>query len=216
MEILTPFQIQLLKAISESPIRESFYLTGGTALSAFFLQHRYSEDLDFFTPDPNGIALIAPALQELAQNMNFSLQFTRTFGSFLECFISGKNEEQVKMDFAYDTPYRLQPTALNSTYNIYIDNKVDIACNKLSALFDRAEPKDFVDVYFICHEYLPFDELKQLAQQKHVGMDEYWLAVAFQRVQQIAFLPRMIKPVTIHELQTFFLNIAKELMSGIE
>ena len=26
-----------------------FYLTGGTALSAFYLHHRLSEDLDFFT-----------------------------------------------------------------------------------------------------------------------------------------------------------------------
>ena len=28
-----------------------FFLTGGTALSAFYLQHRYSEDLDLFTLD---------------------------------------------------------------------------------------------------------------------------------------------------------------------
>jgi len=27
----------------------SFYLTGGTALSEFYLNHRYSEDLDFFS-----------------------------------------------------------------------------------------------------------------------------------------------------------------------
>jgi predicted nucleotidyltransferase component of viral defense system len=26
-----------------------FYLTGGTALGRFYLNHRYSEDLDFFT-----------------------------------------------------------------------------------------------------------------------------------------------------------------------
>ncbi|MCS7222925.1 MAG: hypothetical protein N0A15_16795, partial [Anaerolineae bacterium] len=30
-----------------------------------------------------------------------------------------------------------------------------IACNKLSALFDRAEPKDFVDVYFVCSSPSP-------------------------------------------------------------
>lgn len=216
MEILTPFQIQLLKAIGKSPLHENFYLTGGTALSAFYLQHRYSEDLDFFTPNPNGVILVAPTLQNIAQNMNLELNFTRTLGSFLECFISNGVEEQVKMDFAHDTPYRLQPTVLNSAYNIYVDNQVDIACNKLSALFDRAEPKDFVDVFFICHELLPFTKLKPLAQQKHVGMDDYWLAIAFQRVQQISFLPRMIKPITIPAMQTFFLNIAKELMSGVE
>ncbi len=28
-----------------------FYLGGGTALSRFYLQHRYSDDLDFFSHD---------------------------------------------------------------------------------------------------------------------------------------------------------------------
>ena len=58
MEILTPFQKQALKAIGESPLVDNFYLTGGTALSAFYLQHRLSEDLDFFSPDPNVIRLV--------------------------------------------------------------------------------------------------------------------------------------------------------------
>lgn len=30
-------------------ITDNFYLTGGTALSEFYLQHRLSEDLDFFS-----------------------------------------------------------------------------------------------------------------------------------------------------------------------
>ena len=57
MEILTPFQKQLLKAIGDSPLADSFYLTGGTALAAFYLQHGFSEDLDFFSSDPNAIRI---------------------------------------------------------------------------------------------------------------------------------------------------------------
>jgi len=49
MAILTPFQQQLLRAIGQTQIAENFYLTGGTALAAYFLQHRLSEDLDFFS-----------------------------------------------------------------------------------------------------------------------------------------------------------------------
>jgi predicted nucleotidyltransferase component of viral defense system len=30
------------------PVLSSFYLTGGTALGRFYLNHRFSEDLDFF------------------------------------------------------------------------------------------------------------------------------------------------------------------------
>jgi len=52
MNILTPFQETVLREIGHSSLNENFFLTGGTALSAFFLQHRYSEDLDFFTDQP--------------------------------------------------------------------------------------------------------------------------------------------------------------------
>jgi len=49
LEILTNLQIEILKIVSNLPDKEAFYLTGGTALSAFFLKHRKSHDLDFFT-----------------------------------------------------------------------------------------------------------------------------------------------------------------------
>ncbi len=48
--ILTPDQKRLLEYISKDPkITDKFYLTGGTALAEFYLQHRLSEDLDFFS-----------------------------------------------------------------------------------------------------------------------------------------------------------------------
>jgi len=62
MNILTPFQETLLKEIGRSTLNEVFFLTGGTALSAFFLQHRYSEDLDFFTDQPEQVPQALPIL----------------------------------------------------------------------------------------------------------------------------------------------------------
>jgi predicted nucleotidyltransferase component of viral defense system len=216
MELLTPFQQQLLKSIGSSPIRDQFYLTGGTALSAFYLHHRYSEDLDLFTADPLAVTRVAPVLQDIAKDLNAQVSFTRTLGSFLECFFEGDSGERVKMDFAQDSPYRLQPTLLDTEYNVYVDNATDIACNKLSALFDRAEPKDFVDVFFVCQELMPFAELEELTRQKHVGIDDYWLSVAMQRISQVGILPRMIKPLDLDELQTFFLSLAQEIIGRID
>ncbi|MGB2911210.1 MAG: nucleotidyl transferase AbiEii/AbiGii toxin family protein [Anaerolineales bacterium] len=216
MELLTPLQKQLLKSIGVSPIRDQFYLTGGTALSAFYLHHRYSEVLDFFTADPLAVTRVAPVLQDIAQGLNAQVSFTRSLGSFLECFFEGDSGERFKMDFAQDSPYRLQPTKLDTEYDVYVDNVTDIACNKLSALFDRAEPKDFVDVFFVCQELMPFTELEELVHQKHVGIDDYWLAVAIQRVSQVGILPRMIKPLDLDELKAFFLSLAREIMGRID
>jgi predicted nucleotidyltransferase component of viral defense system len=216
MELLTPYQQQLLKSIGSSPIRDQFYLTGGTALSAFYLHHRYSEDLDLFTADPLAVTRVAPVLQDIAKDLNAQVSFTRTLGSFLECFFEGDSGERVKIDFAQDSPYRLQPTLLDTEYDVYVDNATDIACNKLSALFDRAEPKDFVDVFFVCQELMPFAELEELTRQKHVGIDDYWLSVAMQRISQVGILPRMIKPLDLDELQAFFLSLAQEIIGRID
>ena len=50
--ILTPKQLEFLELIKiESEITKRFYLTGGTALSEFYLKHRLSEDIDLFTEE---------------------------------------------------------------------------------------------------------------------------------------------------------------------
>ena len=51
--VLTPLQKQVLVALFDSGLADrEYYLTGGTALSAFYLQHRFSDDLDLFTRKP--------------------------------------------------------------------------------------------------------------------------------------------------------------------
>ena len=48
--ILSNHQKEVLELISrEDYFTKKFYLAGGTALAEFYLQHRLSEDLDFFT-----------------------------------------------------------------------------------------------------------------------------------------------------------------------
>ena len=49
-KILSKNQINLLEKLGEADfIMDNFYLGGGTALAAFYLEHRYSDDLDFFS-----------------------------------------------------------------------------------------------------------------------------------------------------------------------
>jgi len=212
MDLLTPLQRKLLHEIGETPLRDDFFLTGGTALAALYLHHRYSVDLDLFTENPAAVVQVPPAMQEIAGRLGLEVTFTRTLGTFLEAFVISPDGERAEFDFAQDSPYRLEPTRLDQDLDFWVDNPTDIACNKLSALFDRAEPKDFVDVYFIVRELLPFDQLVRLARQKHVGIDDYWLAMALAQVESVRVLPQMVKPLSLNELNTFFLARAKELM----
>lgn len=212
MDLLTPLQRRLLQEIGSSPLRDEFFLTGGTALAALYLHHRYSLDLDLFAENPAALTQVPPIMQEIASRLGVTITFTRTLGTFLEAFVTSQDGERVEFDFAQDSPYRLKPTRIDPDFGMRVDNATDIACNKLSALFDRAEPKDFVDVYFVVQEMRPFDRLVDLARRKHVGMDDYWLAMALAQVEQVALLPRMVKPVTLDELRAFFLARARELM----
>lgn len=212
MEILTTFQRQFLIDFGSSDLGDHFFLTGGTALSAFFLQHRYSEDLDFFTERPGHVPQVLPALEQIAQRRSSKIDVRRQFATFLEVVVHGAKGEMIKCEFAQDSPFRLQTIGRRQELGIYVDNALDISCNKLSALFDRTEAKDFVDIFFIDHELFPFAELLSHAKRKHVGLDEYWLAVSLLKAEDIGPLPRMVRPVSTNELKDFFLHQAKLLM----
>lgn len=214
MDILTPLQKTFIHKFSLSPVQKAFFLTGGTALSAFYLQHRLSEDLDFFTENPEEIREVTPWLQETARELGLKLEIMRRTDSFLDCFFESKSGELLNLDFAHDAPFRLEKIRFIPEYQIFIDNLTDIACNKLSALYDRAASKDFVDLYFLDREFLPFEQILMKARTKHVGIDDYWLAQALQRVEEIDKLPRMLKPLEFGALKTFFTNYAKKLIQA--
>lgn len=211
MPVLTDLQKDFLRYFSSTFLAKQFFLTGGTALSAFYLQHRLSEDMDFFTQEEGQVSLVLPELKEMVPLLKAQLEIKRNFRNYLEIFIS-RGEELLRCDFAMDSPYRLQPLVVNDEYHIYLDNILDIACNKLSALFDRTDPKDFVDIFFLHHEKIPLETFIGEAKKKHVGMDDYWLAVSFSKAEDIVVLPRMLKTLSLAELKNFFKEKARWLM----
>jgi len=63
-----------------------FYLTGGTALSRYYLNHRYSEDLDFFCRDKE---VFEPSVNRIARSLVRSkflkeqdMQISETYARF--------------------------------------------------------------------------------------------------------------------------------------
>ncbi len=213
--VLTPLQEEILRAITRSEIGDLFFLTGGTALSAFYLQHRLSEDLDFFTGEPAGMTVVRSLFADIAGKIGAGVEYRRAYSTFLDCVVTGRSGEQVRVDFAVDPVARLEPVLREEHYGIQIDNSLDIVCNKLSALFDRHEPKDFVDIYFIDKELYPFPEVLKNARRKHVGMDNFWLAQSLRRVETVSILPRMIKELRLDEMRHFFLGWAEKLIDEL-
>ena len=131
MDILTELQKRFLSEIAKSSLRESFFLTGGTALSAFFLEHRLSEDLDFFTEEPERVQHVLPVLEDIVKRLGVRIEIRRQFRTFLEVHLHGQDEQTIKCDFAQDSPYRLQPKIISSSARCKIRLPAARSCTAL-------------------------------------------------------------------------------------
>lgn len=200
---LTPLQKKTLKIFSRVNKHGDFYFTGGTALAVCYLHHRESEDLDFFTADPASLDPTARDFEKTLLLAGLDVQVERRQATFVRFLI----EQELKIDLALDAPFRLKPPAQSNIEGIkvLVDDLEDIAANKMLALFGRAEPRDFIDVYFLVKEYFDFMEIVQMAAKKDTGFDLYWLAAAMQEVEKMSLVPvKTLKPFDLQNMKNFF------------
>lgn len=138
-------QKEALQKISQIDIIcKNFFLTGGTALSVFYLHHRTSEDLDFFSYYFKELNLIDETLRRVFSNDISLLQSSSTFFSYLF--------NDVKIDFVYEpltSHGKRNSIQLDLGGTIFIDLLDEIASNKLCTIVSRFEVKDLIDFYFI-------------------------------------------------------------------
>lgn len=214
--ILTKDQESVLNLVgNDTSLKELFYLSGGTALAAFYLGHRYSDDLDFFTDTTDFPQL---AIERIAEDIRKEVDAEKTEYQHLHdrrIFFFKKTDEELKVEFTLYPFVPLHPHMQQN--NVQVDSLEDLAANKVMALMDRIEPKDFVDLYFLLHEHdFTLDRLRALVEQKfHFTINPITLGAELAKVRLIAQLPRMIKSLTLEELKNFFTECAKQLRPDI-
>ena len=128
-----------------------FYLTGGTALGRFYLNHRFSEDLDFFIIAKSDYRKYIFELKDsLATHFDVNIQQSLVTEDYARFFLT-ENEMFLKVEFVDDPVFYVG----NPEIFIYgiIDNPLNILSNKLTALVGRDEPKDFFDIIHISLNY---------------------------------------------------------------
>ena len=210
IEILTPLQKELLSFLFSDPwFRRYFYLTGGTALSAFYFQHRYSEDLDFFS---HGVELLSiPKLMERAgRHLKRPVQQVQTSPGFMR-YLIGK---ELKVDVVGDVGFRVGSPELIENY--MVDTLKNLAVNKVCAILGRLDAKDYVDLYWILKEgHFDIFELLSLGQQKDGGLEPFVWASLIADVERLAILPRMIQPISLNDLRRVFLSLRDTILDQI-
>lgn len=170
---LYPIQDGIIRIVNS--LHTPFYLTGGTALSRGYCNHRYSDDLDFFVNNEKDFLLyinqIVKKIKKGAQEYGFEYDNNKLIltDDFAQLFIK-KNDTVLKVDFINDIPENYGSKQNHSKLG-KIDSVDNILTNKITALF-RHEPKDIVDIWSIATKYnFNWETAINLAKDKEIGID---------------------------------------------
>lgn len=209
--ILTKHQKILLRHFAEWPGASKFYITAGTALSAFFLRHRLSEDLDFFTEEEVETELILAFLKSLpeVQDLNLERKFDRKI-----FIIRYRDAGYLKVEFTKYPFKTIKP--FKRVEGIQVDSILDILANKFMALTDRKDVKDYVDIYFILRDCPKpsIDEMVEATEQKFgIKGLRYILQGRFLECPEKGVeLLNMKKECQDQEMAVFFKGLARKLI----
>lgn len=215
IEILTHDQVTVLQLIGKNPsLTKQFYLTGGTPLAAFYLHHRYSEDLDFFSEqevDPTFLNVFFNDAKPVLGFTSIDFQSSLNRNLFFLQFESGI----LKMEFTYFPFPRIERA--DKEYGIEVDSVLDIAVNKLFTIYQRTKARDYIDLYLICQKdgFVISDLIMKAKAKFDWHIDPLQLGTQFVKAQEAPDLPRMITDVPPQVWQTFFLEEAKKLKEHI-
>lgn len=209
-------QDRFLEKFFPTPVGQSFYLTGGTALARFYFFHRESVDLDLFTQEQHhDFSHIHRLILNIAYQLGLKITNQVVTDSFLQYIFTDETQFSLKVDIVKDIPVHFG--VIHSEGVVRLDNLVNIGVNKILAIFGRTDAKDFIDLYWILKKSeLTFEHLYQLAKHKDLGLSELYFAYSLQQVTHIQHFPKMLEPLPWLEITTYFQQQAKELLLRIK
>lgn len=216
--VLTTIQRNLLRELGKIRDASFFYLTGGTALAEFYLGHRRSYDLDFFTRERDLIIPFVRLVEDKFRQERYLLSVIRRFESSVE-FEVNKEGEDLRLHFAYDSPFHFEEPCF-SELGVKVNDYKDLIVDKLLAFFGRWEQRDAIDLFFILRNE-PIENLMKMAKEKDPGFDLYWFSIALKEVDAFPdeieqWSVDMLVEVDARELKSKFLSLAHETMDKIK
>lgn len=202
------FQQLIFNEFSQSKaLYERFYLTGGTALGVFYLGHRLSEDMDFFSEKDFDNEQVYSFMRRVAQKHEFRERFTQK--ESVRMFVLVKEgSEIIKIDFVHYPFPRLKKG--QRVQAVEIDSLLDIAVNKLLLVNQRTDVKDFVDLYFLKDKFTVWDLMEGVKKKFGFELEPILVAADFMKVEEFDFLPKMVVPLNISDIQKYFKQKAEE------
>lgn len=204
-EALTTETQHAYRLVSQLPFIRRFYLAGGTGL-ALHLGHRFSVDLDFFSPEADAVgpderAVLREALQEPSLAITYDKDMT---------FVA--NWRGVGISFFRLTLYPLvQPPLLLDS--VSIASLPEIGAMKLAAIIDRGTRKDLVDLYCILQR-VSLEDIFQVAAVKYARVRTFAIsatrALAYFDDAEALPMPQMLDRTPWQKMKRFLERQAVE------
>lgn len=203
---LTAFQIEVARLFFGLPASAGFVLAGGAALAVQRLTTRPTQDLDLFTgPGRGDIVAARDAFEAAVRERGWAVRRVRDSVSFCRLLVTGS--EVLIVDLALDSAPNSTPipSLVGPTFALG-----ELAGRKLVALFDRAEARDFIDVFMLTRR---FSKERLLAEALLVdrGFDCLILADMVRMHARFADQEFPVEAHEIADIRSFFDEWAEEL-----
>ena len=142
---LTPLQRDLLLAFFDR--EQGFSLTGGAALAGFYLHHRETTNLGFFTHDSDAFERGAYALRAAADHVGAEVSVKQDAPGFKRYLVT-RGGDSVLVDTVWERVKAAYPEK-RMEGRVVLDSAEEIAVNKLTTLVSRSVPRDIVDLMLL-------------------------------------------------------------------
>jgi hypothetical protein len=203
----TPLKSDFLRAWFAEEQR--FFLTGGSALGMFYLDHRRSYDLDFFTDEEVDAMEIRNRVLRIAASIGAECSSLQTSPDFHRFEIM-RGDDRERLDFVIDRAPQID-VEKNCEGSIRIDTIREIIANKWSALVGRMDIKDLLDLYFLDragHDVLArFED----GQAKDGGLEPGMLSHLLDAIHTEPSSDYLIEPLNKNDFDAFVDRIRKEM-----
>jgi len=196
--VLTDFQVEVARLFFSLGASERFLLAGGAALLAQHMTVRPTHDLDFFTATPGSVEAVRKEFTTAAQERGWTVDVRQSTTTFCRLVVHGPQD--LLVDIALDSP-PLNPATASFMGPTFAPQ--ELAARKLLALFDRAEARDFADVYVLLRTYTK-SELLTWAKDIDAGFDAGFLAEQLGTLRRFRDSDLPVESASAEQLREFF------------
>ncbi|MFJ8738281.1 nucleotidyl transferase AbiEii/AbiGii toxin family protein [Embleya sp. NPDC127516] len=180
---MDPLHARLARVGLAAAASYGFVLAGGYAVQAHGFLERISDDVDLFTDiaDPTAFSEAVDRVAAAYRADGFTVDVELLGVVFARCTVIDETGRETRVEMGCDWRSR-PPVQLDIGPVLHPD---DAVANKVTTLFGRAAPRDYLDVNaaLASGRYTP-DRLLELAEEHDAGFDRPYFAQALQAVDR--------------------------------